>query len=269
MRRMLLAGAVALTLGGGVAVVSAQDPPLTVNVTVGASSMTVVGEEGLSAGPTRFNFTVARGAERGFALFELKAGVTREEVTEAAPEIRSPADAHRYGRFVASGIEDGGGTYTTTITLRDGQYVLIDFTRRPVVREGFVVGTSPSTARLPEPDATVTMRDYAFRGDSVLPRDGVVRVENKGRRIHHALLFPLRSGVNARRVVRQLKQGKDPEKAFAGQATALTEIVSPLAVNDVEERLRRGRHVLVCFVSNSERGKSHAELGMVRRVRVR
>ena len=270
MRRMLLAGAVALALAGSVAVVSAQGPPLTVEVTVGRTSMSVTGAEGLPAGPTRLRFSIAEGAgERSFALFELKAGVTVEEVDDAAPQIREPAAAHRYGRFVASGSEAGGELYTTTVSLRDGQYVLIDFTGRADVRGNFRVGTEPSTARTPTPDARIRMGDYWFRGSDTLPRRGVIRIENDGDRIHHALLFKLRSGVSGRRVVRMLKRGQEPRRVFDGGASVLTEIVSPLAVNDVDTTLRRGRHVLVCFVSNSERGKPHAELGMARTVRVR
>jgi hypothetical protein len=45
--------------------------------------------------------------------------------------------------------------------------------------------------------------------------------------------------------------------------------VSRGTVNDVQTSERAGRYVLVCFVSNSRRGKPHAELGMVRPVRFR
>jgi hypothetical protein len=269
-RRLLLAGGIVLSLSGGAAWVAAQGPPLTVEVTVGRTSMTVTGAEGLPAGPTRFRFTVAEGAgERSFALFELKPGVTREEVERAAPQIREPADAHRYGRFVASGSEAGGEIYTTTLTLRDGEYVLIDFTRQGDVRASFRVGTEPSTAQTPEPDARIRMGDYWFRGAAVLPRRGIIRVENDGDRLHHALLFKLRRGVSGRSVVNMLRRGQEPRRVFAGGPSVLTEIVSPLAVNDVETTLRRGRHVLVCFISNSRRGKPHAALGMARAVRVR
>jgi hypothetical protein len=265
---MLFCAAAVLAVAGGAGAVLAQGPPPTVEVTVRATSMTVTGAEALNAGPARLEFTVPGGAERGFSLFELKPGVTREEAERAAPNIEEPSDAEELGRFVAGSIVDGGQTYTTTVTLSAGEYVLIDLTRRPAVRTGFTVGTAPNTAVIPEPDASISLEDYSFGGDATLPRRGTLRIENTGRRLHHALAFRLRRGVNGRKVARQLRNGKDPERAFAGQASALVEIVSPNTANDVELSATAGRYVLVCFVQNSSRGKPHAQLGMVRRVRV-
>jgi hypothetical protein len=269
MRRILPAAIAGTTLFLITTIAGAQQAPPLIEVTVNKSDMEVVGEESLSAGPTRLRVTVPGKAERAFVLFELKAGVTREEVERAAPEIEHPADAEKFGRFVASSIIDGGQTYETTLTLRDGNYVLIDLTRRPAVRDGFTVGLSPNQADPLNPDATITLEDYKFGGDTVLPRRGILRIENTGRRIHHALAFRLRRGVSGRRVVRQLRGGGEPRRAFAGQASALVELVSSGAVNDVKTSARRGRYVLVCFVSNSRRGKPHAQLGMVRAVRFR
>lgn len=273
MRRLPLAAlaataAVAATTSLAGAQTEPQAPPI-INVTINATDMTVVGEESLGAGPTRLSIKVPRGAERAFALFELKSGVTREEAERAAPEIEEPADAERLGRFVASSIVNGGDTYETVLTLRAATYVLIDFTRRPAVRDGFTVGLTPNGANTFAPDAEITMRDYSFAGDRTLPRNGTVRLENDGRRIHHALAFRLRRGVSGRRVARQLRQGREPRRAFAGQAYALVELVSSRTVNDVETEMAGGRYVLVCFVQNSRRGKPHAELGMVRLVRFR
>ena len=269
MKRILLAAALVAALGTAASVVFAQEPqaPPLVRVTVNASDMEVVGEESLGVGPTRFEVTVPGRQERAFSLFELKAGVTREEAERRAPQIQEPADAEALGRFVAGSVIDGGQTYTTTLSLRDGTYVLIDLTRRPAVRDGFTVGTTPNMANVTEPDATVTMRDYAFAGDTTLPRNGTLRIENDGRRLHHALAFRLRSGVNGRRVVRQLRRGREPRRVFAGQASALVELVSGGTVNDVETSARAGRYVLVCFIQNTRRSKPHAELGMVRQVR--
>ena len=272
MRRLLALIVVAAAGGLAVTIAGAQEapqPPPTIQITMKPSSMDVVGEESLGVGPTRLVVNVPGRNERGFVLFELKTGVTREEAQRALPQVREPADAERLGRFVASAFVNGGDTYTTTISVRDGTYLLIDFTRRPVIRDDFVVGTAPNQADAPTPDAEITLEDYAFGGDTTLPRKGVVRVENTGRRIHHALAFRLRRGVNGRRVVRQIRRGGEPRRAFAGQAYALVELVSRLTVNDVETSMAGGRYVLVCFVSNSRRGKPHSQLGMVRLVRFR
>ena len=254
----------AVGAAGGVA----QEAVPTVEVSVSATKMTVTGADALKTGPTRLRFTVTGEAERGFLVFELKPSVTQARIRRETPRIQSPADAHRFGRFVAGSFIAGGDTYATTVALREREYALIDLTRRPAVRGFFRVGAEPGTAVAPAPAATITMRDYAFRGAATLPQEGVVRVENDGRRLHHALLFRLRPGVNGRRVVRQIKGGGEPRRAFAGRPAALTELVSPGTVNDVETTSRPGRHVLVCFVANGRRSKPHAALGMVRLVNV-
>ena len=205
-------------LGGATGVVPAQDPtpPPVVKVTVLASKMEVSGADGLGAGPTRFEFSVPGRAERGFLVFELKDGVTRAEAEEETPKIREPQDAEKLGRFVAGSVVDGGDEYATTISLREGEYVLIDFTRQPVVRTGFTVGTAPNGATARRPTSTVDMRDYSFRGDAVLPRSGVIRVVNNGRRLHHALALRLKPGKTPRQAIRRIKSGKDRGRAVRG-----------------------------------------------------
>src|SRR3712207_2545080 len=141
MRRLAVTVSAVTAFACPVSPASAQEPepPPIVNITINATDMEVVGEESLVSGPVRLRVRVPGRAERAFVLFELKAGVTREEAERAAPRIEEPADAERLGRFVASSIINGGDTYETTLTLRDGNYVLIDFTRRAVVRDGFTV----------------------------------------------------------------------------------------------------------------------------------
>ena len=268
MKRMFAAAGAALLLAVGAAGGIAQEAVPTVEVSISATKMTVTGTDALKTGPTRLRFTAQGEGERGFIVFELKPGITQARIRREAPRIQSPADAHRFGRFVAGGFVLGGESYATTIELRDREYALIDFTRQPAVRSFFRAGAETSTAVPPTPVATISMRDYAFRGAATLPREGVVRVANDGRRLHHALLFRLRRGVNGRRVVRQIKRGGEPRRAFAGRPAALTELVSPGPVNDVETESRAGRHVLVCFVSNGRKSPPHAALGMVRLVNV-
>ena len=261
------AAAVAAT--GIVAVAGAQEAPPTVAVSVAAKSATIRGADALKAGPARFVIKASGKGERGVALFKLRAGVTRDEVTRQAPKIQNPASAKKFGTFVASAFVQGATAYTTTIDLQPAEYALVDFTKRPAVRGGFAVGSEQGTAVAPAPDAEVSLKDYAFGGPSTLPRNGVIRLTNDGDVLHHALAFALRKGVNTKSLLRQIKSGKEPRNAFAGPPAALVEIVSPGTVNSVEAKLKPGRTLLVCFLRDSASKPPHAALGMAKVVTVR
>ena len=255
---------------GIVAAANAQDAPPTVTVTVAPKSATFEGADALKAGPTKLVFKVTGKGERGVALFKLKPGVDPDEMAKAAAKIRQPADAHRYGSFVASTFIAGRETYTTTVDLPAADYVLADFTNRPAIRAGFTVAPERSTAVAPAPAATISMDDYRFDGPSTLPRNGVLRVDNDGKKIHHALLFRLAPKANARKIMAALRRGQEPpNSSYAGPPSALVEIVSPGASNAVDAKLAPGRSLLVCFISDGARKPPHAALGMAKLVTVK
>lgn len=270
MSKHAVAGALALALvGAGTAAVAAQEPTPQVDVAVASKTVTVTGADALGTGPTRFTFRASGKGERGFVLFRLRAGVTREQAASAVPNIKSPSGAKRYGTFVASGFIEGAETYTTTIALEAAEYVVVDFSNRPVVRTGFRVGPEASTAVAPVPVASVGMDDYGFDAPATLPSRGVLRVTNDGKVVHHALAFPLRRGVNSAKLLASLRRGQEPKRTdIAGAPKALVEIVSPGTQNDVEVKLKPGRTLLVCFLSNTPKGRPHSVLGMAKVVTV-
>jgi len=272
MKKQALAGALTLAItAAGAAGVVAQEAPPTVDVAVTAKKMTVRGADALRGGPTRLAFELTGRGEVGFVVLELKPGVTRAQVARAAPKIQDPAAAERrYGRFVAGTFLAGRRTYATTITLKPAtEYVLVDITRRGVVRGGFQVGQEAGTAVAPTPPITVGMEDYSFDVPSTIPRTGAMRIENRGRVLHHLLAFPLRKGVNTTKLLRDVKAGKEPRTAFSGPPSAPVEIVSPGTVNDVEGTRRPGKVLFVCFVRDSRKAPPHAALGMAKVVTVK
>ena len=181
-------------------------------------------------------------------------------------------EAEKYGKFVASGFIQGKKTYTTSILLdASSEYAVLRFGEKAAEVEGwFATSAESSNAPLPEPDVRVTLRDYSFGGASTLPRDGLIQVLNAGKVQHHTLIFPLAKGVNTKRLLKGIKAGKEPSrKAFAGPPAALTEIVSPQTTNDVAEKLRPGKSLLVCFLQDTPKKPPHAALGMAKVVTVR
>ena len=268
MRKHAFTAALAVAaIGAGAAVVGAQEPTPEVGVAITPKAMTVTGADALKSGPTRLVFST-QSKERGFLLLALKDGVTREQVAEAAPKIQNPAKAEKkYGRFVASSYVTRGNEYATTVDLAGGEYVLIDMTKQPAVRAGFVVGEERSTATMPATDKSVIARDYRFSAPDGLPKSGPFLVENRGDELHHVLAFPIKRGISAKRVVKGLM--RDKPRGITGPPTALTEIVSSGTKNAVETPLRKGRVLLICFLQDGPKKPPHAALGMYKAVTVR
>ena len=272
MNKHIVTGAIALALAGGgagAAVVAAQEAPPTVGVAITPKKMTLTGAEALKSGPTRLAFSFKGRGESGFVVMRLKPGVTRAQVSRAAPKIQNPGQATKYGDFVASSFLANGRKYATTLTLTPARYVIVDITKTAAVRAGFVVGPEASTAVAPQPATTIGLEDYAVDVPDVVPRTGAIRVENRGKVLHHLLAFPLRKGLDTKKLVRDIKAGKDPSKAFAGPPSAPVEVVSPGTVNDVETSRRPGKLLYICFLQDSRKAPPHAALGMVKVVTVK
>lgn len=262
--------AAAAAASGIVAAAGAQEAPQRVSVTLAAKSAQITGAEALKQGYTKLVFSSSGKGERGFAVFKLAPGVTRQQFETEATKIQDPGAAKRLGTFVASGFIAGKKTYTTSILLdKASEYALLDFTKKTAIRGFFATNEESSNASVPAADARVTLRDYSFGGASTLPRDGTVQVLNTGKVLHHTLIFPLRKGVDTKKLLRDIKAGKEPRTAFAGPPSALTEIVSPKTTNDVEERLTPGKNLLVCFLQDTPKKPPHAALGMAKVVTVK
>lgn len=272
-KHLIAVGCVLATAGaatGIVAAAGAQEPQQNASVTMAASSAQIIGADALKQGYTKLVFRASGKGERGFAVFKLAPGVSREQVESEAPKIDNPNDAKKLGKFVASGFIAGKKTYTTSILLdATSEYALLDFTKKAAIRGWFATSGESSNAPVPPADARVTLRDYSFGGASTLPRNGTIQVLNTGKVLHHTLVFPLRKGVDTKKLVRDIKAGKEPRSAFAGPPSALTELVSPQTTNDVEERLTPGKNLLVCFIQDGPKKPPHAALGMVKVVTVR
>jgi hypothetical protein len=113
----------------------------------------------------------------------------------------------------------------------------------------------------------VNIFDLRFRGAKRLPRNGVVRFENKGWAPHFALAAPLRRNARQRAVARALLRNRQQplERMLDfSRSVEAQSLITRDAVNYNELRFpKRGRYVLVCFF------EGHNTQGMFRFVRVR
>jgi hypothetical protein len=272
MRRV--AGILTAVLAVGLAVtgvVSAQGTPPTVTVTAGGATLTVAPPGPLSSGPTRFEFVRTSG-EPEITVAALRAGVTVEQFTTALRSDPSGSDAIELVHL------DGGASLSEALPRSAATFELRANTTYVVVNiEGdapsawevttFTVGGTPNGAARPAADATVNMVDLRFTGARTLPRDGTIRVRNRGWAPHFAFAARLRPGASSAAVGRALRG--DNERAVGRVLDFESAIeVQPLVTRgaDVVNEVRfprRGRYALICFF------EGHAQQGMYRVVRVR
>jgi hypothetical protein len=273
-KKLLIAGVATLALAGGATAVAAQEAPPTVKVALAKKSVTVQGAEALKAGPTRFEFSVVDGKEQIGELFALAPGKTLEDFEKALP--KGPGAVLQLGTLEAGvSLLSKNDKRNVTVTLRpDTTYAMLQVTAndpKKWVYSVFEVSVETSTAVAPEPDATVRLVDYGFRGASTLPRDGVIRFENRGKAPHFTVAMPLRKGVAPKAAVRAVKKNQEKrfERMIGGQPSEPQGLITGGSANDVEFRFaKRGNYVLACFFSDGPRAKPHSARGMVRAVTV-
>ncbi len=254
----------------GVGVGVAQAPAPTVTVTVSESSIAVGVTSPVAAGPTRFDVVSSDQNEAEVSIGALLPGVTVDAFTAA---LRSNPDsaiemAHLDG---GASLAAGQASRAVTFSLRPSStYVAINLTgENPADWEvtSFTTSDQANGASAPQADARVNIFDLRFRGANRLPRNGVVRFENKGWAPHFAFAVPLRRGAKQRAVARALlRNANRPLERLLDfrNGVEAQSLITRGAVDYNEVRFgKRGRYVMVCFF------EEHNTQGMFRFVQVR
>jgi len=256
-RRVKLACGAILLLGIPVAVAAAQTPVPTVAVTGAKSSITLTPSGPIAAGPTRFTFT----GKGEFDLVTLRAGVTVDQFRQT---LSSNQEAALAQIFIEAAAPEPGRS--VTVDLRENTtYVAVSLVGRASAVTSFTTGAR-NAAQAPAPDARIRMVDYAFKGPKTLPRNGRIRVENRGSTFHFALAFPLRPGVGTKQVGRAFRgsSNKAVGRVVAGPPATVQGLISQGSTNDNDVQFtRKGRYAMVCFFGE------HNRLGMYRVYKVR
>ena len=263
-------------LGAGAAVAQAPAPTVTVNLAQRSVSLSGAAAT-MPAGPTRFYFRTLSRRGASPSVVALRSGVTVERLRATLRRAPSPRSVKRILTFEAGGWVERGRPYMTTVALRPATtYAVINAAGENPARfplASFTVGQQSNGAARPTPAATVGVYDYAFGMPSTLPRQGLIRFENRGQRLHIGVAFRLRRGASRASAIRALLRNQ--ERRFGRLTTRGSfeplGIVSGGAVNDVEVNFRRpGNWVMACFLEDGEHGNPpHNTLGMVKGFRVR
>lgn len=189
-------------------------------------------------------------------------------------------------------MQDGGGTSavkpgasgTATQNLAPGRYVIWDdeggddgpgFDELGAKGEFTVTGAAVD-AELPAQPATVTATDegtdgknatYDFEFVGLKAGANQVRFENTGDQLHHALFFPIIGTKTIEEVEKAFASEKGPPPVDFEKGVGTTVIDGGIAQN-ITLDLPAGRYAVICFLSDREGGKSHAELGMLKELTV-
>jgi hypothetical protein len=270
---MRVAGLIVAVVGlclAGVGVGVAQAPAPTVTVTVSETSIAVGATSPVAAGPTRFEVVSSDQNEAEVSIGALRPGVTVDAFTAA---LRSNPDeaiemAHLDG---GASLAAGQASRAVTFSLRPSStYVAINLTgENPADWEitSFTTSDQANGASAPQADARVNIFDLRFRGAKQLPRNGVVRFENKGWAPHFAFAVPLRRNAKQRAVAQALlRNANRPLERLLDfrNGVEAQSLITRGAADYNELRFgKRGRYVMVCFF------EGHNTQGMFRFVRVR
>jgi hypothetical protein len=270
-----LAGAASLALACGLlstGVAQAATLP-TVTATVSPTSVTISGA--LQAGAVNVAATATGGKEPAVLFFQLKPGVTVNEVYAYLNTNKLAADpnaASKYGTISFDAEAGKGKPSETQTVLAPGQYIAMNPEgEKPAQwpRTTFTVAATPSPAALPSAEATERTIEFGFKGPAVLHDGELVRFENEGYLVHMDFGFAVKSRAAAQKVVAGLLSGheKGLEKLAAGPPVGFAGPLSPAAFQQSVVTAKPGWYVQVCFMTTQD-GRPHTRLGMERIIKI-
>jgi hypothetical protein len=276
--RAAVGGAMAV-LGVGAALAVAQtpgsEPTVTINAGIGTVAVATPGP--VAAGPTQLTVTRAGGTSPVSVYVVLPVpGVTQPQIDAVLTRSDKTGDSRILGLVsVQAGFDIAKGETSRTVglTLKPGlsYMVIAEYTKAggKILRSYTTLTTSGASngATAPAADATIRLEGLRFRGDAVLPRRGLVRVQNYDGTNHIGVAFPLRTGVSSAKALAAVRSGSDAAfgAIIGGAPYDLQNILSGGDTsNDHQVRFpKSGKYLLMCFIDQ------HEKLGMYRVVTVR
>lgn len=282
-RSLTLAGAAALTLGlaacgdeegGGGSSEAAKPATAAFTLTGSGKNVRLSGPDSVPAGVVNLVLNSSVKGDHGVQLVKVEGDLTAEQVGKAGDAWgdrgKALPDAMRLeGGVVAMGKKVSKSTQVLT----PGRYLALD-----VQAEGgktptaeFEVTGDGGDAALTEPDAKITMKDYAFEGTGLTAgREQQVLVENTGKEPHFIVGAPLAKGATVKEAQKFFSTEGEPE----GPPPADFENAFSTSVMEGGGKmvlglpLKTGKYVFVCFVPDRAGGPPHVAKGMVSEVTV-
>ena len=256
-----------------IALAAGSSPPKLAYTTGGTATPT--GPTTAAPGPTTFVVTNTTTKDADFTVLRLHDGADPAAVQKDIDRKLTADQIEAMPFDIVGGTGDArsGHPSSVTFTLAAGTYLVANTTsetRTPSIV--LTVSGDPNGATAPAPVTTVTMHDYKYVLSRSIPRSGVVRVINKGKRIHMMIAFKAQNAAGAAKLSKALRKGdqKTVNKLIRGVGTNL----DPIAPGQTEDlaavHYGKGSYVFACFwKSSASKGKSHERLGMTKVISVK
>jgi len=234
-----------------------------------AKDFAFTGPDTISAGETTIDLTNQGPSLHHVQLVRLDSGKTAADLQAA---MKHPGPMPAWAVFVGGpNAPDPGAQSNATMKLDPGHYVVVCLVDQPggvphmmkgMVHPLTVVASSAPAAAAPNPDVTVTMKDYGYTLSTPLTAGHhVIAVSNVGTQPHEVELVKLDSGKTTQDVLKFMVNPNGPPPGHAlGGVDALAPGQSPVSFS---ADLTPGNYSLICFVPDAKDGKPHFMHGMM------
>jgi len=273
MKRIVLAAAALVAVGGSAIVATSASGPALPKLTLAmdGSSITVGGS--LQSGAVDVVSTTTRVKDASPVLVRLNPGVTPDQLlafagTKAGQDLDN---IPRYGTIVFNAAAPRG-TSTVQTSLQAGQYLAVDTTsNKPPIQQphaAFTVTAAAQPASLPKPAATVSAIDFGFTGQKTLRSGSTVRFVNRGHLAHMLVLMKLAPGTKPGDVITLLRNGKgDAAQKLVTDFFQGAGPITPGSSQQLKLTAKPGTYLSICFLE-TQAGQDHPSLNMMRVIRV-
>jgi hypothetical protein len=172
-----------------------------------------------------------------------------------------------------------GKTSTSTEVLKPGTYYALSTGDAPGGKSvgelggvaKFTVKGGDSSGKLPSTSATIDAKEYSFTTTGLKAGKNSVTFANKGKELHHALLFPLNKGAtidDVRKFATSNGQSSGPPPINFEQGQEST-VLDGGTSQVTQYNLHKGKYAVLCFISDRKGGPPHVAKGMLDEVDVK
>ncbi|HEX8689474.1 MAG TPA: hypothetical protein VF729_04450 [Solirubrobacterales bacterium] len=251
-----------------------EDDPQALTFTLSGKGKAAkfTGPESAEAGEAEITFQNQGKADSDLQLIRVEGDRSAQEVVDGLGKaMRGQAFPEWFFAGGGVGPTPPGQSRTVTQVLEPGTYYAFDTegSEGPPDAKSLtsVEVSGEESDEEVDADGTISAFEYGFESDGVSSDATEVVFENQGAQPHHIVYAPL-SGDSTAEDVEEFFDSEKGKPPFEEKETKNTAVIEGGESQLVDLDLKPGRYVLLCFITDRQGGKSHAEKGMIGEVEV-